>query len=398
MKSIFNKPLKILVSTGETSGDEHASRLFAELGSLNIDFRAYGMCGQSLEDAGVQKIVNAESIGAVMGFGDVFFKLSKLKSALNTLKRSLNDDTPDAVILIDFPDFNLRLAKAAHEKGIPVFYFIPPKIWAWRSQRALQLEKFITRAAYIFPHEEAAAKKLGFTKGEFVGHPYCADPMMRPASIEEKRTLRARFGFSDAERLLVIAPGSRRGELSRHHLALQEAITLLTKKHPELQIAISQAPGVPLNTLSSIVPQNNLRVKIIPDAQLDLFRIADAGIIKSGTSTLQAAFFGFPFTMFFKAPAITGWIVKCFVKIKEFSLVNIIAPKTIKEILQNEVTGEILAQEAEALLYEEPYRNEILGRLESMRVLLANKSIQQSRSPYARTADLVFRMIQNKQK
>jgi lipid-A-disaccharide synthase len=395
MKSNFNKPLKILVSSGETSGDEHAARLLGELGNLNVDFRAYGMCGKSLEQAGVRKLVDAESIGAVMGFGDVFLKLFKLKNALNTLKKSLNDEAPDAVILVDFPDFNLRLAKAAYKKGIPVFYFIPPKIWAWRGGRAQQLEKFITQAAYLFPHEEAAAKKLGFTKGEFIGHPYCADPTMRPASIEERRTLRARFGFSDTEKLLVIAPGSRRGELSRHHSALKEVVALLTAKHPELQIAISKAPGVPLNALSSIIPQNNLRVKIIPDAQIDLFKIADAGIIKSGTSNLQAAFFGFPFTMFFKAPTVTGWIVKCFVKIKEFSLVNIIAPKTIKEILQEEVTGDILAKESEALLYEEHYRNEILSRLESMRLLLANSSIQQTRSPYTRTAELVLKMIQS---
>lgn len=392
MNSSTTKQLKILISAGETSGDEHGAHLLSALNDLNITTHAFGMCGEALEKAGAKKIIDASSIGAVMGFGEVFLKLFKIKKALSTLTSALKKTKPDVLVIIDFPDFNLRLAKEAHRLNIPVFYFIPPKIWAWRSGRAKQLEQYITRAAYIFPHEKSAAQRLGFTKGEFVGHPYSADNSMRPASIAEKRAIKKSFGIPESDKLLAIFPGSRRGELRRHSPALVDAIKSLLDKHSDLSIAIAQAPGLKDDALSTLSSLQGERVKIIPDAQHQIFKAADAGLIKSGTSTLQAAFYGFPFTMFFKAPLITGWIVKNFVKLKEFSLVNIIAPKTVREMLQDEVQGASLAQEAERLLYEETYINSILEKLLEMRLKLTGASIQ-AESAYTKAAKSLLSIV-----
>jgi len=363
-------PLKIALSVGEVSADEHAVRLIAAIKKLSPNAQFRGMGGRHCRESGVETIVDSEKSASVMGFGDVLASLTKILAALKALKKLLIDWKPDLLILIDFPDFNLRLAKFAKKLGIKVCYFIPPSIWAWREGRVNLIKRDIERAALIYPFEEEFYRKHGYKNALFVGHPFSEELDSKHAKPSKDKISWCREQALDPEKpLFAILPGSRKKELDRHMPALNGALKLLLKAHPEVQIVFGLASNLREKDLvSRLSPE--LKVHISYDS-LELFEFADAALLKSGTSNLQAAFFELPFTMFFKAPLISEAIVRTFVKVKEYSIVNVIRAHSVAELIQREVTPKRLAQEMQELLFDKEKRSQLKLNLKAVTRTLA---------------------------
>jgi lipid-A-disaccharide synthase len=315
------------------------------------------------------------------------------------MKNLLREWRPQVLVLVDYADFNLRLARVAHELGIRVLYYITPQLWAWRSGRAKLFERYVDKAAVIFPFERPLFEKLGYTRAVHVGHPF-SDLLHREKDASKELELKSNFlattRLDGTRKLLSVFPGSRKGEIRRLlGTALQASRSFLAKR-PEIQIAIGVAPAVaPL--VREMVGNAAPSIQLIEGRSLDLLRFSDAALLKSGTSNLQAAFFTTPFSMFFKASRLSEFIVTNFVGITQYSIVNVIRQNTVREFLQERASPELLAAEMERLLFDDAFREELSKALGEVAASLnshdALPEFEGCRSEAERTAALVLSLL-----
>ncbi len=360
--------LRVAVCAGELSGDEHGAALVRALKRRLPQADVRGMGGRNLRAEDVTTVVDSEKSASAMGFMELFGSLGKVLSALSAMKKFLREWKPQVLIVIDFPDFNIRLAKEAARLGIPVLYFITPKVWAWRAKRIEVLKKVTKASAVIFPFEEKFFQDRGYGEAFFVGHPYVDSPRFDPPTPDERRAFKTKLGLDPAKPLLSVFPGSRRAELKRHLLPCRDAVQLLHSRHAEVQCVVCVAPTMNAEEIQRAF--EGVPVTIYSGDSVELMRMSDAGLLKSGTSNLQAAFCDLPFTMFYVASPVSEAIVKYLVKRREFSLVNIIRPGSIREFLQKEVRPETLVREMEKLLYDAEYRAKMRSNLSEVRGML----------------------------
>ncbi len=383
--------LKILVSAGELSGDEHAARIVRH---LPAGTQLFGMGGSNLKEAGMELLVDNEVSGSVMGFMELLPKSRQIISAFQTLTRVAADRKPDLAILIDYPDFNLRLAKKLKQQGVKVLYFIPPKMWVWRAKRVEQFHKYVDQVACIFPFETKFFEQNSYKYARFIGHPIAY--MKSTIGDNDVREMRAFVGASSITKLLTIFPGSRSAELRRHLPILKGAIKKILIENSTVTILIARASNVSHEELESALGKQH-RLKFVSVDALTLFRISDAALVKSGTSNLQAALSDIPFAMFYKASPVSAFIARRVVKIPEYSIVNLLKPGTIREYLQEEMTVENLCKEATSLLLDEKYRVALKKNLESIRANLLgfddDSRFDGTGSPYERVARMVESMV-----
>ena len=388
---------KILISAGETSGDEHGAAFVAALRKIAGPVEIRGMGGKALRQAGVTLDVDAEKAGSVMGFAEVLGSLKQIHKSLQTMKGCLESWKPDALVLIDYPDFNLRLAKFAKAHQIPVFYFITPKVWAWRSGRVKTIAETIAHAAVIFPFEPEFFLKHGFARSTFVGHPFAQNPDYHRATADERADFLKLHGLDPSFPTLALFPGSRRGELNFHLPIYAEALALLRRKHPEVQALIAVARAF---SKQEIIQRWKIedRVAIVPDSALQVLRCADAGLIKSGTSNIQAALTELPFVMCYKASPISEWIGKRFIPISEYSIVNILKPGLVRELVLKQFTPEIVAEELASLLFDQQRRAQLITGFREIKSRLSTSAshpgFRDGMSPYERAAVLLTSLEQ----
>jgi len=345
-------PYRIAISSGELSGDEHASHVVKAFSALHPDTEFKGMGGRNLRDEGVETVIDSESSASVMGFYEVILSLNKILASMKTMKNLLSSWRPDMLIIVDYPDFNIRLAKFARKLNIPVFYYIPPQLWAWRSGRAKTLKEVIDTLAVIFPFENEFYRKQGLQNSVYVGHPFSDSQK----DLDYDRTVFLKsLGLSPDKPVVAILPGSRKSEITRHIEPVLGALEILQKRNPDLQVVIPVATSLGVEDLAKNIP-DHLNLRVIKGNSVNILRCADAGLLKSGTSNLQAAYAGLPFSMFYKTGILAELIVKSLVGIKEYSIVNVIRSGTVKETLQREATPEVLARELEDLLVNDGRR------------------------------------------
>ncbi|MCB0338829.1 MAG: hypothetical protein KDD53_04455, partial [Bdellovibrionales bacterium] len=232
---------KVFISVGEHSGDLHAGSLVDALRALNpeVDIRAMG--GSALRSRGVELIVDSEKSASVMGFTEVVGRLGKISAALNLVKLELKKWRPDVLVIIDFADFNLRLAKFARSIGIPVLYFIPPKVWAWRKGRIRTMQKYVDQVAVIFPFEKDYFEKAGLKRVVYVGHPFLEDFRQAQGEALSRSEFLGSIGLDPDKPLVAVLPGSRRFEVERHLPLVLDALDLIYERHPEIQAVIPMA-------------------------------------------------------------------------------------------------------------------------------------------------------------
>ena len=339
---------KILISAGEASGDIHTAEVTAALKRIDSTTEVFGMGGDELRAAGGEVLFDIKDHG-VMGFVEVLKKLPDLFKLRREFARVMDERKPDCLVVVDYPGFNMKLAKLAHDKGIPVVSYIAPSAWAWNKGRAKNVAKIVDKVACIFPFEYDVYKEAG-APVEFVGHPLVdiVHPTMERAEAE------AWVGKEPGRPLVLLMPGSRLMEIERMLDVILEGAKLLQKQMPQVQFAMPRAGTIPLEMLQSKIQTSGLEVKITEGHNYDLFSVADLALATSGTVTLEAAMCGLPSVILYRTSAITAFIARRVINIPNIGLPNIVAGRQIlPELLQEELTPAKLAATAVELLAPE---------------------------------------------
>ena len=337
----------IMIIAGEPSGDLQASRVAAALRKLAPDVALFGMGGDQMEAAGVELIYHIRD-SAVMGIGEVFTAIPAFLKKRKHLKHLIRVKRPDAVVLVDFGDFNMPLARFAHHLGIPVIYYIPPKAWAWRPNRAKKIAQTTTAVASIFPFAAEFYRKAG-ANVEFVGHPLLDFARTDLSCAEARRAL----GLDADRPVLGLMPGSRRREIERILPVMLEVTDHIHQAVPDCQFVLPLASSIDSATLPEIP-----LVNVVEGRVYEAMRASDLMLITSGTATLEAACLGTPMIVVYKMSRLSWHILRALVKLELSGLPNVIAGREIvPELLQNQVTAERVAPIALELL-QDPKKRE----------------------------------------
>jgi len=352
---------KILIVTGEASGDLHGSEVAAALKELFPKVKLFAMGGERLRLAGAEIIVDSGSL-AVVGITEVIGRLRVILRALAFLKAFLRREKPDLVILIDFPDFNLRMARAAKNRGIPVFYYISPQIWAWRPGRVKTLARFVEKMAVIFPFEVPFYESAGVPV-EFVGHPLL-DVLEK---WEAGKAGRGEKEFT-GEPLVALLPGSRGKEVSSLLPEMIRAAELLKKTWPQAHFLLPLATTIGLEEAQKFIPAGFPALTILEGKTYDAVAAADVVIAASGTATLETAILGKPMVIVYRVSSPSYWVGRMLIRVKYIGLANIVAGKKIvPELIQKEACGEKIAAEALKILSDSEYREAMTADLADIR-------------------------------
>ncbi len=371
---------RILISAGEASGDLHAGSVTRAIKQLEPEAEIFGMGGDCLREAGGEVLFDIKD-HSVMGFVEVLKRLPdiwKLRSAFIEL---MDCRRPDVLLTIDYPGFNMRLAKLAKERGIKVVSFIAPSAWAWRPSRAAGVVKVVDKIASIFPFEYDLYKSYG-ADIEFVGHPLVDTVKPSLPRTEAEQLAGKRAGHP----LVLLMPGSRTMEIQRLLPDMLAAAKILKQKRPDIDFAMPRAVTIAREMLEGPVKQAGLDIKLTEGHNYDVMSVADLAIATSGTVTLEAALCGLGCEILYKASPISFWIAKQEVEIPHIGLPNIVAGSLIEpELLQDDCTPEKIAGTALELL--EPKRYERLQKdLQEVKEKLG------APGAVKRVAELVLRM------
>ncbi len=332
--------MKYYIIAGEASGDLHASNLMKAIKTEDqtTNFRVWG--GDLMEAAGGTLVKHYRDL-AFMGFIEVVQNLRTILNNIRFCKKDILAFQPDVLILVDYPGFNLRIAKWAKKQGIKVFYYISPQIWAWNSKRVHQIKKNIDRMFVILPFEKAFYKKYDM-KVDFIGHPLL--------DVIQNRKIDADFRKQhqlSKRPLVVLLPGSRRQEIS----VMLEKMLQVIPHFPNHEFVIGGAPAMPLDFYQTILEKNQSSVKVIQNKTYDLLQIATAALVTSGTATLETGLFKVPQVVCYKGSTISYSIAKRLVNVKYISLVNLILDRPLlRELIQQEFTVENLRKELQAII------------------------------------------------
>ncbi len=362
MNAIQKKNKTIMIVAGEASGDMHGANLVREMLKVNPGLNFYGIGGKKLKEEGVHLLANASDM-AVVGLTEVISKLGNIFKIMRMMKKSLDERRPDLVILIDYPDFNIPLAKAAKKRGIKVFYYISPQVWAWRKGRIEQIKNTVDKMAVILPFEVDTYAQEGFTVN-YVGHPLL-DLVRQNYSKQESRK---KFGLAENKITIGILPGSRPSEVEKLMPELLRAAEILKKEMPAIQFVLPLADTLEEASLTEIISRFNVEVKVISSHTYDVISCADLALVASGTATLETALLGVPMIIVYKISLLSYVIGRLIVDVKNIGLVNIIAGKTIvPELIQKDASGERIALEALSILKNGERKQEIIKELEAIR-------------------------------
>ena len=341
----------IMLSAGEASGDLHGGMLCRALRELSPGLRLFGMGGGHMAAAGMEVIVDPTGHAAV-GTSEAVGRVPALYRAYRAMGRRLLADRPRALVLIDFPEFNLRLARRARRAGVPVVYFIPPQLWAWRAGRVRQMARRVTRVLAVFPFESPLYERVRVPV-TFVGHPLL-DVVPLDLTRDEARR---RLGADPGHALIGLLPGSRPGEVERLLPPMLEAARRLAAADGRRRFVLGLAPTVAPEQVAAIrsksapgVPPINL----VSGRTYEVMAAADTLLIASGTATLEAALLGAPMVICYRVSRLTELLARALTRVRWIGLPNLVSGRAVvPELIQGEVTGARLAEEAARLL-EDP--------------------------------------------
>jgi lipid-A-disaccharide synthase len=342
--------MKYYIIAGEASGDLHGSKLINAI--LKNDpaakIRAWG--GEKMEEAGAEIIKHYRDL-AFMGFTEVVSNISTILSNMKFCKKDICRFMPDVVIFIDYPGFNLPVAKFVKSKGFKTVYYISPQIWAWKEKRIHTIKKVIDKMMVILPFEKTFYEKWEYSV-EYVGHPLIEIIDQYQKSLD-KQMVSTALGLDKEKKIIALLPGSRKQEIAKKLPIMLES----SSDFPEAIFAVAQAPGIGDEFIASFTDKYT-NVKVIKNKTYDLLSIADAALVTSGTATLETALFRVPEIVCYKGSPISYAIAKQLIKVKYISLVNLIMDQAIvKELIQHELTVTNIKHELSEILYNEDRKN-----------------------------------------
>lgn len=370
----------VFLFAGEASGDLHGGALAAEIRRLRPDARLFGVGGGAMRQAGVELLYDYDRF-AVLGLAEVIGHLPFFIRTMGEFEAWFRTRRPDLFIPIDYPDFNMRLADRARRAGVPVLYYISPQVWAWRPGRVRTLSRLVDRMVVVFPFETALYEAAGVPV-TFVGHPL----LERLPATPPAEPVRSQLGVTAGGPLVALLPGSRRQELRRILPAMIDAGRRLAAEG--VTCAVSRAPGLPADLFG---PATAAGLPVWSGAAADLVAAADLAIVTSGTATLETGLIGTPLIVVYRMSNVSWQVARRLVKMPYVGLVNIASGRAVvPELLQNEVTGERIADESRGLLAD-PARLAAMRRdLAPLRERLGGPGASR------RTAELALELVDRK--
>jgi len=336
------KPKKLYIIAGEASGDLHGSNLVKELykAEPDLNIRAWG--GDWMEQAGATIVKHYKDL-AFMGFLEVLMNLRTILNNLKFCKSDIEKFKPDALILIDYPGFNMRIAEWAHKRGIKVLYYISPQIWAWKKNRVFKIKKTVDKMYVILPFEKAFYAKYDVDV-EFVGHPLLDEINEYKKTAISLTDFKANNKLSEAP-IVALLPGSRKQEISQ----MLPKMLSVVDHFPDCQFVIGASTSISDEFYRPFLTNKN--VSMVREQTYNLFNLSDAGLVTSGTATLEAALFGLPEVVCYRGSAISIAIARRLIKIKFISLVNLIMDKeVVKELIQSDLNTKNLVKQLKLIL------------------------------------------------
>lgn len=330
----------VFIISGEESGDLHGASLIHAMKKIDPSLSVHGMGGVRMREAGLVGPDSKEV--SVVGVVEVLEKLPTLWRTFKEIKNGLAAERPDALVLIDFPDFNLRVAKEARKLGIPVVYYISPQVWAWRKGRVGKIAELVDKMLVVFPFEVAIYKAAGVDV-EYVGHPL-SDAVVCPLTRQEAR---AALGLNAEGPVISILPGSRTGEIRRLLATMLKGAEQIQKRLVEKPVFLLPAAGsIDDRVLAGFLKETFADVRVVRGAMYTALRASDAAIVASGTATLETALIGTPMAIVYKMAPLSYGIARLLVDVEFVGLPNIVAGrKVVPELIQDKATPESISSE-----------------------------------------------------
>jgi lipid-A-disaccharide synthase len=372
---------EIMLVVGEASGDIHGANLIKALRTRDPTLKAYGVAGEQLGQTDFEALFSVSKLTG-MGFVELAGNLGNVWRAYRLLRRTLRQRRPNLLILVDFPEFNLRLAKLAKALHIPVLYYVSPQIWAWRRGRVRQIARWVDQMAVVFPFEVSFYESHG-VKVVFVGH-----PLLDAVHVKEDReTVLSRLGLDPAKPTIALLPGSRHREVSYHLPVMLEASARLSSER-EIQFLVVRADTVDAGELRSMVARVNLKMPVIDQARYDAVNASDLVWTASGTATLETALLRKPMIIVYRLSWLTYCLARLLVRVDHIGMVNLIAgERLVPELVQADLTAQRLIEESRTLLDNQPARSQIIEKLSELREKLGPSGAAD------RVADLALAMV-----
>jgi lipid-A-disaccharide synthase len=376
-------PKKVMIISGESSGELYGAYLAKALKTRNPEIDIAGVGGERMQAAGVRLV---SKISSSFGVVEAIRTYSEIKKTFGKILDALKSSPPDALVLIDYPDFNMRLAKEAKKLGIKILYYVSPQIWAWRKGRIKTIGRLIDKMAVILPFEEEIYKRHDIPC-EFVGHPILdeiREILRDTADNESKLKIKKELGLIPERPAIALMPGSRFHEIKKLLPEMSAVIKEMKEKNADCQFVMPVAPnlsGSALSLINEFKETHNNELHIANNSIKALIS-ADAAVIASGTSALQAAFLGIPTVVVYKLSPLTYFLGRLIVKVRHISLPNILLDKSvkddsglrIKELLQTDANAENIAKELIGIMDIAEYRNEMTEQLRKVRGLFLYKN------------------------
>lgn len=355
--------MKYYIIAGEASGDLHASNLVAEIKKKDkkAEFRGFG--GDMMQAQGVE-LVKHYRLMAYMGFVEVAVHLRKVLGNIAQAKKDLIDYQPDAVILVDYPGFNLRMAKFAHERGLKVFYYISPQVWAWKRRRVHKIKASVDKMLVILPFEEEFYRRYGVDV-TYVGNPLL-DELAKFGTANRSIFLR-RNSLGEKREIIALLPGSRKQEIKRVLPVMLKAVP----HFPEYQFVVAGVSSIEKDLYKSVI--GNADVFLVENQTYELLQNSSAALVTSGTATLETALFSVPEVVCYKATGLSYRLAKWMIKVKFISLVNLVMGKeVVKELIQGDLNEDNVVRELDALLHNGKRQRQLLEDYEELKGRLGN--------------------------
>lgn len=360
-QSAVARPLRVLISSGEASGELYGAELLTALRGLHDgSVECYGMGGERMKAAGCELLVEAKDV-AIVGLFEVLSHLPSLYRRFHRLLDEVDRRRPDVAVLIDFPDWNLRLARELHRRGIPVVYYVSPQLWAWRRGRIRQVQKYVREMLVIFPFEREFYLKHG-VEAEFVGHPLSE---LAPPTIT-RDNFAARWGLDASKQWIALLPGSRRKEL---RLNLPAIVGAAQRLGAEFEYVMPVASTLDAGWVREQVALcgGEINIHLCDDARAALLH-SRVGVVASGTATVEAALIGTPFVMVYRLAGLTWTLGRHLVSLPHYGMVNLVAGRrVVPELIQDGFTPETVEREVRRLLPDGEPRREMLAALDEVR-------------------------------
>ena len=375
-----------MIVAGEASGDMHAAHLIDELRQLDPGIRVRAMGGQALARAGAEILVDNREL-AVVGLVEVLRHYPDIRRALKRLQTELDINPPDLLILVDYVEFNLKLARHARRRGVKVLFYISPQVWAWRQGRVKKIGERIDMMAVIFPFEVEFYRRHGIPV-RYVGNPLTGK-VKATRSLEENRR---HFGIDASRPVIGLQPGSRRSEISRLAPLFLATAQKIRQQRPDIQFLLPVAPGLQRRDIEALIPGNDFIRLIEHESPYDVMQVCDAILTACGTATLETGLMGIPMAVAYRVSPLSYAILSRLVRIPHVALVNIVAGREIvREFIQNDARPSALADEMLALIENPNYRDDIIAGLAGLKEKLG--PAQGSR----KIAELALEMLQRHQ-